>query len=408
MEKDRAILAAGDFGLWDFEHSLDELVALCDTAQLEVVAQVGQRMDKKVAATYFGKGKVEEIAQLVEQLEADCVVVDDDLSGIQTRNLEQAWNVPVIDRTVLILDIFAQRATTAEGKLQVELAQYQYRLPRLLGGGLGLSQQGGGIGTRGPGETQLETDRRHVRSRIRKLKERLREVENRREVTRRSRAKNGIPIVVLVGYTNVGKSSLLNRLTDAEVLAEDKLFATLDPTARKLSVGNLQQVILVDTVGFVSRLPHHLVEAFRSTLAEAQYADLILLVNDASSLDWPIQEEVTKGVLNDLGCGEIPTLSVFNKADLYEGEEPLPGIAVSAKTGEGLEELLKSVSDCLSERIVHSRLLFPFDQVGKASVLRERGNIIQEKWTEEGLLVEATVDRNLWNSFVQYETELEF
>ena len=403
MSENRAIIVAADTGKWDVEHSIGELRALCETDGVEVVAEVAQTIDKLNPATYIGSGKTQEVKDLVEQLDADLVIFDDDLSGVQTRNLEDVFKVPVIDRTVLILDIFAQNAVTAEGKLQVELAQLRYRLPRLLGLGSGLSQQGGGIGTRGPGETKLESDRRHIRSRIRSLSEKLEEVEKRRDLTRKARQKNGIPIVALVGYTNVGKSSLMNALTGSDILAEDKLFATLDPTARRLPVANMQNVILIDTVGFVSRLPHHLVEAFKSTLAEAQYADLILLVSDASSEHWNEEITVTKSVLDELGCGDKPMIQVFNKCDLVDIKPGVPGICVSAKTGEGLEELLDEISKKLSERIVHAILLFPFSDVGKVALLRDRGNIISEQWKEDGLLVQAKVDRNIWPRYEKYK-----
>ncbi|MBR2805192.1 MAG: GTPase HflX [Oscillospiraceae bacterium] len=404
---EKAVLVSADLGEWDTEYSLSELRALCDTADVEVLAEITQKLDRRNQSTYIGAGKAEEVLDLIEEVEADLIIVDDDLSGVQTRNLEKYFGVPVVDRTTLILDIFARNAVTAEGKLQVELSQLQYRLPRLIGSGTGLSQQGGGIGTRGPGETKLETDRRHIRSRIRSLKERLKDMEARREVTRRARRRNGIPIVALVGYTNVGKSSLLNILTGSSILAEDKLFATLDPTARRLPVANMQNVILVDTVGFVSRLPHHLVEAFKSTLAEAQYADLILLVADASAEDWSEQLRVTEEVLAELQCGDTPTITVFNKADLVDDADTLPGIPVSAKTGEGLEDLLAEISEKLSERVVRATLLFPFDEVGKAALLRDRGNVMSEEWVEDGLLVRASVDRALWPQYIRFQTETE-
>ena len=403
QNKEKAVLVAADFGEWDCERSVEELKALCDTDDVEVGAVVVQNMEKRVPATYIGSGKAEIVRNLIEEIEATLVIVDDDLSGVQTRNLERFFNVPVIDRTTLILDIFARHATTAEGKLQVELAQLRYRLPRLIGGGLGLSQQGGGIGTRGPGETKLETDRRHIRSRIRSLSGKLEEMEKRREVTRRARQRNGIPVVALVGYTNVGKSSLLNALTGSNILAEDKLFATLDPTARRLPVANMQNVILIDTVGFVSRLPHHLVEAFKSTLAEAKFADLILQVADASSADWHEQLKVTEQVLGDLECADTPKLTVFNKIDCIDTEDALPGIKVSAKTGEGLDFLLSEISRVLSERVVRAMLLLPFEDVGKAALLRDRGNIISEHWVPEGLMLQASVDRKLWPRYERYE-----
>lgn len=401
-ERQRAVLVAVDTGKWDAEESIMELAALCETAGADSVAEIIQQSDKLNPATYVGSGKTQEIRDTAERLEADIIVVDDSLSGVQVRNLEEITGFPVIDRTVLILDIFARNAKTAEGKLQVELAQLEYRLPRLMGSGGGLSQQGGGIGTRGPGETKLESDRRHIRSRIVSLKQKLEKMEERREITRRFRKRDGIPTVALVGYTNVGKSSLLNKLTGSDVLAENKLFATLDPTVRRLAVGNLQHVLLVDTVGFVSRLPHGLVKAFKSTLDEVRFADLILLVADASSESWGSQLDVATEVLDELGCSEIPRIKVFNKCDLNDLASVLPGIPVSARTGEGLDTLLEKISEALSESVVRCRLLFPFEDAGRAASLRNRGNILHEEWRENGLYVEATVERTIWPRFIKY------
>lgn len=400
--RQRAVLVSVDTGSWDVDESISELSALCDTAGADAVAEIVQQTDKLNAATYVGSGKALEIKDTAERLNADIVVVDDSLSGVQIRNLEETTGLPVIDRTMLILDIFAGNAKTSEGKLQVELAQLEYRLPRLMGTGGGLSQQGGGIGTRGPGETKLETDRRHIRTRIASLKEKLEKMEKRREVTRRYRKRDGIPTVALVGYTNVGKSSIMNRLTGSDVLAEDKLFATLDPTVRRLAVGNLQHVLLIDTVGFVSRLPHGLVKAFKSTLDEVRYADLILLVADASNESWGTQLDVANDVLDELGCAGIPKITVFNKCDLNDLSGALPGIHVSAKTGEGMDQLLAGISEALSESVVHCRLLFPFDEAGRAASLRNRGNIVFEEWREDGLYVEATVERTIWPRFTKY------
>ena len=406
-ERQRAVLVAVDTGKYDADESIAELASLCDTAGADAVAEIIQVADKINVATYVGSGKALEIKDTAERLNADIIVVDDSLSGVQTRNLTELTGLPVIDRTVLILDIFARNARTAEGKIQVELAQLEYRLPRLQGAGGGLSQQGGGIGTRGPGETKLETDRRHIRGRIASLKEKLEKMEKRREVTRRFRKRDGIPTVALVGYTNVGKSSILNALTGSDVLAEDKLFATLDPTVRRLAVGNLQHVLLVDTVGFVSRLPHGLVEAFKSTLDEVRFADLIVIVADASDPSWWNQLEVTREVLEKLGCSEIPVITVFNKCDLNDAAAALPGIHVSARTGEGMDELLDKISEALSESVVRCRLLFPFSDAGRAASLRNRGNIIFEEWREDGLYVEATVERTIWPRFMKYSVEEE-
>lgn len=402
QNKERAVIAAVDTGAYDMEVSIEELRALCETAGAEVVGEVVQRRQRPDNYAYLGKGKLAEAKELCQKLEADLLVVDAELSGTKLRNIEQAVGVDVIDRTTLILDIFAQAARSAEGKLQVELAQLNYRLPRLTGAGTALSRLGGGIGTRGPGETKLETDRRYIRTRIATLKEKLAEVEKRRDQTRRGRAKSGVPVVALVGYTNVGKSSLLNALTGADALAQNKLFATLDPTVRKLEVGDLQQVVLVDTVGFVSRLPHTLVEAFKSTLEEVRYADLIIQVADASSPEWPEQLEVTREVIAELGGADIPTITVFNKSDLVDTAAALPGLAVSARTGEGLDRLVEEVSQKLSERVVRCTVKLPFDKLSLAAVIREHGNVLSEEYEADGVLLTATVDRAVYNRIEPY------
>ncbi len=392
MEKqpERAVLAAVDTGEYDIDNSLAELRALCETAGAEVVGELVQRREAPDNFGYLGGGKLAEAR-------ADLLVVDAELTGTKLRNIENAVGVDVVDRTTLILDIFALAAKSAEGKLQVELAQLAYRLPRLAGAGSALSRLGGGIGTRGPGESKLETDRRYIRSRIVMLKGRLAEMEKRREQTRRGRDKSGVPAVALVGYTNVGKSSLMNALTGAEnAYAEDKLFATLDPTARRLAVGDLQQVVLVDTVGFVSRLPHSLVEAFKSTLEEIKYADLILQVADASSELWPEQLEVTRQVLDELGCSDIPMLTVFNKCDKIDTAAAFSGLCVSAKTGKGLDTLLAAVSEKLSERVVRCTIKLPFDKLAPAALVREHGNVLTEAYEPDGLLLTATVERAMY------------
>ncbi len=402
LKRERAVVAAIDSGRYDIDASLAELRALCDTAGADVVGEVVQRRDKPDTATYLGSGKLQEAKELCDRLDADVLIVDDELSGTKIRNISDEVGVDVIDRTALILDIFAAAAQTAEGKLQVELAQLNYRLPRLQGAGTALSRLGGGIGTRGPGESKLETDRRYIRTRQAALKERIHDLQQRRERTRHTRDKSGVPVVALVGYTNVGKSSLLNKLTGAEVLAEDKLFATLDPTARRLSVGDLQQIVLIDTVGFVSRLPHSLIDAFRSTLEEIEYADLLLLVADASDGGWPEQLQVAKQVIDELKCSDIPTLTVFNKCDLIDTAQALPGIAVSAKTGKGLDALLGEISKTLAERVIRCTLLLPFDKLGLAAVIREHGNILEEVYEADGVRIRATVERAVYNRVEPY------
>ncbi len=402
---ERAILALVDCGEYDPDQALAELGALVEAAGGEPVAEVVQRRAAPDPKSWMGPGRLEEIRELGEQLSADILVADSELSATRAREMEKVTGLRVVDRTALILDIFARRATTAEGKLQVELAQLKYRLPRLQGSSGALSRLGGGIGTRGPGESKLESDRRYIRSRITALEERLRELEKRRELTRERRRRGGVPVVALAGYTNVGKSSLLNALTGAGAYSENMLFATLDPTVRKLSVGALPLIVLVDTVGFVSRLPHSLVEAFKSTLEEIAGADLILLVADASDPESARQLEVARQTVQELGCGGIPTITVFNKCDLPHPAE-LPGLPVSAATGEGLPQLLEAISQALSERVVRARFLFPFDRIGLAAQVREQGNLLEEEYTPEGLMIRATVEKRIYGRLKEYAVEL--
>ncbi len=401
-QPERAVIILADCGEYDVDEALSELSALCDTAGAEVIAEVIQQRDRPDRGTYIGSGKLEETKDLCERLNADLVIVNDELSGSTLRNMESVLDIDVIDRTTLILDIFARSAITAEGKLQVELAQLNYRLPRLIGAGDALSRQGGGIGTRGPGESKLENDRRYIRSRATALKVKIETLKKEREQTRRTRTKSGVPVVALVGYTNVGKSSLMNALTGSDVLAQDRLFATLDPTARKLEVANLQQVVLVDTVGFVSRLPHTLVDAFKSTLEEICYADLILKVADASSDAWEERMAVTDEVINELGCSNIPALTVFNKCDIIDTYVAMPGIHVSAKTGMGLDNLLQAISEALSQSVVECRLCIPFDQLGLTAQIRQQGNIMSEEYTDGGYIISATVNRALFDKISKY------
>lgn len=403
---ERAVIAAVDTGEYDVDASIEELRALCETAGAVVVGEIVQRRGAPDRYGYLGAGKLAEARDLCERLDADLLVVDDELSGATLRNIEAAVGVDVVDRTALILDIFAQAARSAEGKLQVELAQLNYRLPRLAGAGTVLSRLGGGIGTRGPGESKLEMDRRYLRARAASLKEKLAEIERRREVTRRGREKTGVPVVALAGYTNVGKSSLLNALTGAGICAEDKLFATLDPTARRLAVGDLQQVVLVDTVGFVSRLPHTLVDAFKSTLEEIRYADLILQVVDASNGGWADQLAVTRAVIEEMGCADIPVLTVFNKCDRIDTARALPGLAVSARTGEGLDKLLAAISEKLSERVVRCVLRLPFDKLSLAAFIREHGNVLEERYENDGVVLTATVDRAVYEKVKPYAAKV--
>lgn len=402
--RERVLLCAVDTGAYDMDSALSELQELVDTAGGEVVAVLVQKREAPDRAGYLGSGRLGELAAVCETNEVELVVVDDELTAVQQRTLEDAVDCRVIDRTMLILDIFAARARSAEGRLQVELAQLQYRLPRLAGQGSGLSRLGGGIGTRGPGETKLETDRRHIRRRIGALKEQLSEVQRRRETYRRRRRKDGFCSVALVGYTNAGKSTLLNALTDADVLVEDKLFATLDPTVRALRLPDGREVMLSDTVGFVRRLPHHLVQAFRSTLEEATEADVIVNVCDASNPEAAEHIAVTRELLDDLGCGDRPILTVWNKCDRLPAP-PETGIAVSAVTGQGLDTLLEAVAAALPPDRRRVTLLLPFDQGALAAECRRDGAVESEEYVPEGLRMTVTLGVRLLNRTLPYQVD---
>lgn len=403
----RAMLVALDTGEYDAEASLAELEELTRTAGADPVLTLSQKRPAPDTATCIGSGMVEQTAELCEKEEIDLLIFDRELTPTQIRNLEKACNVRVIDRTTLILDIFAQRARSKEGKLQVELAQLRYLLPRLAGQGTALSRLGGGIGTRGPGETKLETDRRHIRRRIGNLKEQLKDVEAAREVIDRRRKKDGTVTVALVGYTNAGKSTLMNQLTQAGVLAEDKLFATLDPTARALKLPCGKTVMLIDTVGLIRRLPHHLVEAFKSTLEQAATADILLNVCDASSGEAREHLEVTNTLLQELGAAGHPVIPVLNKWDAVEDPEMaprLPGaVRISALTGEGIDKLLAAIEENLPEKTFPVELLLPFSKTGLAAKLREEGAVLQEEYVPEGLRLSAQVDQRLYGLVKEYE-----
>ncbi|MBE6886572.1 MAG: GTPase HflX [Ruminococcaceae bacterium] len=401
----RAILAGLDTGEYDAETSLAELGELAVTAGAEVICEVLQKRPAPDSATCLGRGRLEEIRDLAEANDVDLLVFDTELSGTQIRNIEQITGVRTIDRTTLILDIFALRATSTEGRLQVLLAQLKYRLPRLTGQGIALSRLGGGIGTRGPGETKLESDRRHIRRQISAIEERLREVAKRRQGIRERRKKNEAETVALMGYTNVGKSTLLNALTGAGVLAEDMLFATLDPTARKLRLPDGRTVILTDTVGLIRRLPHQLVEAFRSTLEEAVYADLILNLCDASDPDAELQRTLTRQLLDELGRGDRPVLTVYNKCDLAPDFHPpadVEGVCISARTGEGIDQLLTAIASELSGKFLRIRLLLPFDKLGLAAELRENGKLFAEEYRETGLYLDVLAERAKLYKYEEY------
>lgn len=403
-----ALLVAVDTGEYDAQASLDELAELAATAGAEVVGRMCQKRPSIDTATCVGTGRLEEIALFAQNGDVDLLIFDHELTASQLRNIEEATQTAVVDRTMLILDIFAQRARSGEGKLQVELAQLRYRLPRLMGQGRSLSRLGGGIGTRGPGESKLESDRRHIRRRIEALEEQLRDLTRRRAQQRSRRKKDGILSVAIVGYTNVGKSTLLNALTDAGVLAEDKLFATLDPTARALELPDGRSVMLVDTVGLIRRLPHHLVEAFKSTLEEAAQADLILNVCDVSSPDMDEQVRVTRELLESLGAGGTPVVTVLNKCDLL-AEEPLAmdrrSVLVSARTGKGFDRLLEAVSRELAQTQVRLRLLLPYGQGTLSAEIREEGRVFSEEYTAEGILMDALVEKRILYKVLPYRAD---
>lgn len=404
QEPDRALLVEADTGDYDAEASLNELFELTESAGAVPVASITQKLSRLDPATCVGSGKLEEIKMYCENEDIDLIIFDLELSPVQIRNIEAATDVRVIDRTMLILDIFALRARSKEGKLQVELAQLKYMMPRLTGKGIELSRLGGGIGTRGPGETKLETDRRHIKRRMETLKAQLKDVEEHRKQLRDRRDKDGVITVAIVGYTNAGKSTLMNTLTDAGVLSEDKLFATLDPTSRAMKLSNGVSVMLIDTVGLVRRLPHHLVEAFKSTLEEAAQADIILNVCDASSEESRLHLDVTRELLASLSSLDKPIIPVINKCDLIS--DNMTGISgavhISAKYGTGIDELLKAVEDNLPKKLKRVKLLLPFDKVGIAAKLRETAVLHSEEYTAEGLMVEVTVDEIQYNRIREY------
>ena len=382
----------------DSEKSLDELAALAESAGAQVVGRSFQKRPKPDTATFVGSGKAAELQLDAQALEADLIIVDDELTGAQTRNLEEQIGLKVIDRTTLILDIFAQRAKSGEGKLQVQLAQLKYRAGRLMGQGLILSRLGGGIGTRGPGESKLEIDRRRIREQITALRRDLDALDKQRSLRRKSRERGAVPVVALVGYTNTGKSTLLNRLTGAGVYAENKLFATLDAVSRRLALPGGGECLLVDTVGFVSKLPHELVEAFKSTLEEAALADLLVIVSDGSSEDMPAQRRVVEQVLAEIGAEGQPRLDVINKCDIApREEEPLPRIPgalpISAKTGAGLDALLAAIAQRLRGQETEVTLLIPFARHGIISELRAKGRVTEERYEENGTRVRALLKR---------------
>lgn len=381
----------------DTQKSLDELEELASTAGAVTVGRVVQNLDQIHPGTYVGKGKLEEIKDLLWETEATGIICDDELTPVQLGNMEDALNTKVMDRTLIILDIFAGRASTNEGKIQVELAQLKYRQSRLTGLGKSLSRLGGGIGTRGPGEKKLEMDRRLIKNRIAQLNRELKDVKRHREVTREQRNKTKVPVVAIVGYTNAGKSTLLNHLTGAGVLEEDKLFATLDPTTRNLKLPSKQEVLMTDTVGFIRKLPHHLIEAFRSTLEEAKYADIILHVVDASNPQVDEQMYIVYETLQNLEVKNKPIITAFNKQDKLEGK-PISRdfkadhvVRISAKTGAGLDELQSVIEEVLRDQKVLIEKLYPYAEAGKIQLIRKYGELLEESYQEDGIFARGYV-----------------
>lgn len=407
IKPQRVLLVCVDTGDYDADMSLKELWELAESAGAEPVATLTQKKEKPDTATYVGSGRLEEIAEFCKSQNIDLLIFDSELTPTQIRNIEDFTDVRTIDRTMLILDIFALRARSKEGKLQVELAQLKYMLPRLTGKGAAMSRLGGGIGTRGPGETKLETDKRHIRRRMETLKEQLADVEQHRNMLKSRRKKDGVITAAIVGYTNAGKSTLMNYLTNAGVLAENKLFATLDPTSRALKLPNGVTVMLIDTVGLVRRLPHHLVEAFKSTLEEAATADIILNVCDASSEEAYLHLQVTRELLQSLGCGDTPVIPVLNKWDKVDAQNGiLPSVSnsvrISAKNGTGIDRLLEAIEENLPVKIKRVKLLIPFDKGGLVAEIRQKATLISEEYVTEGISIEALLDPELYGKLSGY------
>ena len=399
---EKVILLGVDVGD-DTKESMKELAELVDTAGAIVLDSIVQSRERIHPGTYLGKGKIEEVRERIEQLDATGVVCDDELTPAQLRNLEDLLDTKVMDRTMVILDIFAKRATTSEGKIQVELAQLKFSAARLIGLRSSLSRLGGGIGTRGPGEKKLEMDRRLIHERISQLKAELKKVESHRELIRKSRDENLAFNVAIVGYTNAGKSTLLNKLTDANILAEDKLFATLDPTTRKLKLGSGQEILVTDTVGFIRKLPHHLIEAFKSTLEEAKYANLLVHMVDASNEEASSQMLVVYDTLRSLDVVDKDIITVFNKTDLIKEGEELPRdfhadkiLKMSAKTGEGIEDLKKTIENILQSQRVYLEHIFSYKDAGKIALIRKFGEIKSEEYTDDGISIKAYIPAEIF------------
>lgn len=413
--QERVLLAGVHTGKKDVlsdttDESMDELEELVKTAGGEVLCRVIQNKSDLEAGTYMGEGKLAEIKEAVDAMEIDVVVFDDELSPIQLRNITDFLGVRVIDRTILILDIFAMRAKSGEGKLQVELAQLKYRLPRLRGLGTQLSRTGGGIGTRGPGETKLESDRRHISRRISALEEEIRELAKHRELLRSRRKKDGTITACLVGYTNAGKSSLLNKLTDAGVLAENKLFATLDTTSRGLVLEDTRKIILIDTVGFIRKLPHHLVEAFKSTLEETVTADFLIHVVDVSNPQYENHITVVNSVLSDIGASGKPEILVYNKTDLLENDADIMpkenSVGISVLKNKGIDKLLEVIGDVAPGKKQEISVLIPYSEGALVSRLHETQKILSEEYTEVGTKIKLLADSTTYNNLKEYITEM--
>ena len=404
--EEKVVLLGVDVGD-DTKESMKELAELVDTAGATVLDSIIQSRERIHPGSYIGKGKIEEVKDRVIELGATGVVCDDELTPAQLRNLEDLLDTKVMDRTMVILDIFAKRATTSEGKIQVELAQLKFSSARLVGLRSSLSRLGGGIGTRGPGEKKLEMDRRLIHERISQLKAELKKVENHRELIRKSRDENLAFNVAIVGYTNAGKSTLLNKLTDANILAEDKLFATLDPTTRKLKLGSGQEILVTDTVGFIRKLPHHLIEAFKSTLEEAKYANLLIHMVDASNEEASSQMLVVYDTLRSLDVVDKDIITVFNKTDLMEENMELPRdfhadkvLKMSAKTGEGIEDLKKTIEDILQKQRVYLEHVFPYKDAGKIAIVRKFGEILSEEYIDEGISIKAYIPAEIFGKVI--------
>ena len=393
---ERVLLISVDTGDFNAEESIEELALLVETAGGEAVVTSTQKLPSVNPATYVGSGRIQEIAEICRTNEIDLIVADDELSPAQLKNIEDLTDTRVIDRTMLILDIFALRARSSEGKLQVELAQLKYSLPFLTGKGKSLSRLGGGIGTRGPGESKLESDKRHMRRKIYALEEELKQIEKRRNTMRSRRKKDGIISVAIVGYTNAGKSTLMNRLTDAGVLAEDKLFATLDPVVRQITLPDGMDILLSDTVGFINKLPHDLIEAFKSTLEEAANADIILHVVDISSDHYQAEMRVVEDVIASLGAADIPRINVYNKIDLIDvrPKGTADDAFVSAATGEGMQALLNRIEHMLSAAHNRIEIAVPYDKYEAVAILHNEAKIISEEHSEQGALITAMVEEN--------------